>query len=175
MAHDLFGSRQATDTQTAAVEQIRTEREAANQTLAARRVAKIEPLPAQIWPPFCQDRAMTPLGIHHVNLTVGDLEASRQFYVDVLGLTVRTDRPDFPFPGWWLDVGAQQVHLIVGDVANRVEHGDHFAIQVEDIDATVDELRGHGVTVSAPRGVGLNRQCFLRDPWGNLVELQQVA
>jgi glyoxylase I family protein len=118
---------------------------------------------------------MTPLGIHHVNVTVGDLEESREFYVDVLGLTVRADRPDFPFAGWWLNVGSEQVHLVVADMTDRTAHGDHFAMQVPDIDAAVSELRDRGISVSTPRGVGANRQCFLRDPWGNLIELQQVS
>jgi glyoxylase I family protein len=117
---------------------------------------------------------MKPLGIHHVNLTVGNVEESRAFYVDVLGLHVRTDRPDFDFGGWWLDVGSQQVHLVVGP-ARSEKTGDHFAIQVADIDDCVDELRGRGINVSDPQGVGANRQSFLRDPWGNRIELQEVA
>jgi glyoxylase I family protein len=118
--------------------------------------------------------AITPLGIHHVNVTVGDSEASRAFYADVLGLTVRPDRPDFGFDGWWLDIGRQQVHLVVS-TAPRDQHNDHFAIQVADIDASVAALRERDVEVSNPKGVGANRQCFLRDPWGNLIELQQVG
>ncbi len=117
--------------------------------------------------------SMTPLGIHHVNLTVGDVEEARTFYSEVLGMTVRTDRPDFDFGGWWLNVGTQQVHLIVGEP--RTDTLDHFAIQIADIEATVEELRGRGIRVSEPQGVGSNRQSFLRDPWGNRIELQQVA
>ncbi len=38
------------------------------------------------------------------------------FYVGILGLTERADRPDFSFDGAWLDAGSQQVHLIKADV-----------------------------------------------------------
>ena len=42
---------------------------------------------------------MTPLGVHHVSINVDDVEAARRFYVDILGLTERTDRPAFCFQG----------------------------------------------------------------------------
>jgi glyoxylase I family protein len=66
---------------------------------------------------------MQPTGVHHVSINVDDVDAARQFYVDVLGLTERTDRPAFSFDGAWLDVGAQQVHLI--DAPLPPELGQH--------------------------------------------------
>ena len=114
---------------------------------------------------------MRPLGIHHVNITVADMVAARTFYVDQLGMTERTDRPDFSFDGAWLDLGSQQVHLVVGTPPDR--NNDHFAIQVADIDAAIAELRERGLKVSDAMGVGTARQCFLRDPFGNFLELQQ--
>jgi glyoxylase I family protein len=112
------------------------------------------------------------LGIHHVNVTVGDMTAAREFYIDRLGLTERTDRPDFPFDGAWIDVGGQQIHLVVG--SPRTPDRDHFAMIVGDLDAWCETLRSHGLEVSEPRGVGSARQSFLRDPFGNLIELQQI-
>ena len=35
----------------------------------------------------------------HFSVRTADMEASRRFYVDVLGFTERDDRPDFPFAG----------------------------------------------------------------------------
>jgi catechol 2,3-dioxygenase-like lactoylglutathione lyase family enzyme len=91
----------------------------------------------------------------------------------VLGLRERGDRPDFSFAGAWLDVGGQQVHLI--EAGLPADLGQHFAVRVADLDATVAELRGAGVTVSDPSPVGGNRQAFLHDPAGNLVELHEVG
>jgi glyoxylase I family protein len=110
-------------------------------------------------------------GIHHVSINVDDVAAARAFYVDVLGLRLREDRPDFGFDGAWLDCGSQQVHLIAGAVPDGL--GQHFAFEVADIDAVVTELRSGGVEVSDPRPVGPGRQCFLNDPSGNLLELNQ--
>lgn len=114
---------------------------------------------------------MQPVGIHHVSLNVDDVDAAIRFYVDVLGFSVRDDRPDFGFPGAWLDVGGQQVHLIQAPAPD--DRGQHVALQVADIEAAVAEVRGKGFEVSDAFPVGTGQQAFLHDPAGNLVELQQ--
>ncbi|HEX7131282.1 MAG TPA: VOC family protein [Iamia sp.] len=114
---------------------------------------------------------MQPVGLHYVSINVTDPVVARDFYVDVLGLVERPDRPDFGFGGAWLDAGGQQVHLI--EAAPPPAVGQHFALQVADIDAAVAELRERGVEVSDPRAVGTGRQAFLTDPDGNGVELNQ--
>ncbi len=43
---------------------------------------------------------MKTVGVHHVSINVDDLEAARAFYVDRLGLTERTDRPDLDDALW---------------------------------------------------------------------------
>lgn len=113
------------------------------------------------------------MGVHHVSVNVDDVDSALAFYVGTLGLVVRSDRPDLGFAGAWLDAGGQQVHLIEAGVpANQ---GQHFALRVDDLDATMSELRGEGVTVSDAIRIGTGRQAFLHDPAGNLVELHQVA
>ena len=112
-------------------------------------------------------------GVHHVSLNVTDAAESRRFYVEVLGFAERTDRPEFPFAGAWLQVGEQQVHLL--EVADFVPpKGQHFALQVDDLDAVRAELIERGVEVSEPAPIGeVCRQCFFTDPTGNLIELNQ--
>jgi len=114
---------------------------------------------------------MKPVAVHHVSINVDDVPAAVAFYTSVLGLTVRTDRPDFGFDGAWLDAGAQQVHLI--EAAPPADQGQHFALLVEDLAAVVAELRSAGVTVSDPSPVGTSLQSFLHDPANNLIELHQ--
>ena len=116
---------------------------------------------------------MRALGLHHVSINVSDVEAARRFYLDVLGASERTDRPDFGFGGAWLDVGAQQVHLIEAPPPD--DRGQHLALLVDDLDVAVTELRQLGVVVSDPSPVGTGRQAFTHDPSGNLVELHQPA
>jgi catechol 2,3-dioxygenase-like lactoylglutathione lyase family enzyme len=114
---------------------------------------------------------MKPIGVHHVSLNVRDVDEAARFYVERLGLARREDRPDFGFPGAWLDAGSQQVHLIEADPPATL--GQHFAIQVADLDAAIAELRGQGVDVSDASPVGTGRQAFLNDPSGNGVELHE--
>lgn len=112
-------------------------------------------------------------GVHHVSLNAIDAAASTRFYVEVLGMVQRDDRPDFPFDGAWLQSGDQQIHLL--EVADFVPpEGQHFALRVTDIRAARDHLIGHDVQVSEPSELtGICLQCFFRDPTGNLIELNQ--
>lgn len=110
--------------------------------------------------------------IHHVSINVTDVDRAEAFYVDTLGLVV-LPRPDFPFPGRWLDAGAgRQVHLI------QTEHvpddvGQHFAFRTTDLDELCEHLQASGLTVSGPKPVGAGRQAFFHDPDGNRLEIYQ--
>ena len=114
---------------------------------------------------------MRSLGVHHVAGNVEDLSAALAFYVDLLGLTPRSDRPDFGFGGAWLDAGGQQIHLVAAPPP--ADKGQHFALLVEDLDAVIVELRDKDVPVSDAFGVGAARQAFVNDPSGNTIELHQ--
>jgi catechol 2,3-dioxygenase-like lactoylglutathione lyase family enzyme len=49
--------------------------------------------------------------LNHYFVRANDLEKTKDFYVRVLGFEVM-DRPNFPFPGYWLGVnGKIQVHM----------------------------------------------------------------
>jgi catechol 2,3-dioxygenase-like lactoylglutathione lyase family enzyme len=114
---------------------------------------------------------MRASGVHHVSINVDDVDAAIRFYVDVLGLAERDDRPDFGFGGAWLDAGGQQVHLLEAAAAPAV--GQHFAFLVDDIEAAIRDIRALDVAVSDAKPVGAGRQAFLTDPAGNTVELTQ--
>ncbi len=110
--------------------------------------------------------------VHHVSINVVDLDAAVAFYRDVLELPV-LDRPPFDFGGAWFGLGEQQLHLIeVSDFTAPV--GQHFAVQVADIDATIATLGARGVRVSRTTEIpGVCRQAFFADPTGNSIELNQ--
>jgi glyoxylase I family protein len=116
---------------------------------------------------------MKPLAVHHVSINVRNVDEATRFYTEQLGLVARADRPDFGFGGAWLDAGGQQVHLIEAEPPAVV--GQHFAIQVDDLDGAVAELRAQRVAVSDVSPVGTGRQAFLSDPSGNGVELHEPA
>jgi catechol 2,3-dioxygenase-like lactoylglutathione lyase family enzyme len=126
-------------------------------------------------------------GIQHCALVVSDLERSRAFYGEALGLTEIPRPASFAFAGAWFQAGTDEVHLIVeGDTTMRAgvfEHGaglaaglvTHLAFEVDDLDAAVGRLRGHGVEIGGgpmPRGDGVE-QAFALDPDGYVVEVFQ--
>ena len=116
---------------------------------------------------------MFDIGVHHVSLNVVDAAAAIRFYVEILGMTQRDDRPVFPFEGAWLQSGDQQIHLL--EVADFVPpKGQHFALRVADMDAARAHLVARDVEVSeVTEQPGICLQCFFRDPTGNLIELNQ--
>jgi catechol 2,3-dioxygenase-like lactoylglutathione lyase family enzyme len=115
---------------------------------------------------------MKPLAVHHVSINVRDVEEALVFYEDVLCMSRRPDRPNFGFGGAWLDAGGQQLHLIEAEPPPNL--GQHFAVQIEDLRATVAELRSAGFVVSDPAPVGRSWQSFISDPSGNVVELHEA-
>ena len=95
---------------------------------------------------------VTPIGVDHVALNVPDVEGGIAFYTETLGLVQNFTRPDFGFPGAWLDTASgQQVHLIEATVPQNV--GQHFALVFEDLPAAVTEL-----PVQRAAGVGPGRR-----------------
>jgi glyoxylase I family protein len=119
---------------------------------------------------------VTPTGVDHVAINVADVPAGIEFYTDKIGLVQNFTRPDFGFPGAWLDTAnGQQIHLIEAAVPNNV--GQHFALAFDDLAAVVSELRARGLQVSDPVAVGTTgrHQAFTADPWGNGIELHQRA
>jgi glyoxylase I family protein len=117
--------------------------------------------------------------LNHVSVAVSDLEKARRFYGGLIGLA-EIPRPDFGFPGVWYALGGGlSLHVIVKDdlLARPVEphrfdvKDPHFALWVEDADATEERLSRTGRPfhdfLSTPTGL---RQLFVRDDDGNMVE-----
>jgi catechol 2,3-dioxygenase-like lactoylglutathione lyase family enzyme len=111
-----------------------------------------------------------PVGIHHVNLLFDDIDAARTFYAETMGFE-EIERPDFGFPGLWFRMGEHQLHLSPGAAPNSLQH---FALEVEDLDAALADLADRGLVVTPSDPLeGAGRQAFLTDPTGNLIELNQ--
>ena len=51
--------------------------------------------------------------IQHVGLVVSDLERSRRFYADALGLEEVERPPNFMFEGTWFRFGENEIHLLL--------------------------------------------------------------
>ena len=113
----------------------------------------------------------------HAAVLVTDLDRAKAFYGRVLGLTEKP-RPNFDFPGAWYDLGECELHLMVTlealPAAERRPRRDyHVSFQVEDLEAAKRALEEAGLpTRESSSGRG---SIFVRDPDGNLIELQASA
>ena len=117
--------------------------------------------------------------LHHTALCVTDLERSKQFYREVLGLT-EIARPAFPFGGAWYELGdGRQLHLIVHEhpLTLRGTHAidakdGHMAFRVIDYDAALAHFRALGVEcLERPDNVTPWKQLYITDPDGHIIEL----
>lgn len=133
-----------------------------------------------------------PIGfIDHVNIHCEDLEASRRFYVDVLGLR-DGERPPLAHTGAWLygsDGGDAIIHLRdrnedvgegpprqelpKGDVDRRVTGSfDHVGLNATDITAMRQRLEELGIPFKEAAFPDYElRQLYLRDPDDVKIEL----
>jgi catechol 2,3-dioxygenase-like lactoylglutathione lyase family enzyme len=117
---------------------------------------------------------MRTSGINHVSVNANDLDESVRFYVELLD-AVLLDTPNFGFPVQWLALGDTQLHLFERETKPESHH--HFGLTVEDLepvyrraeamDAFERRAFGHHL-VELPGDVA---QTYLRDPAGNLLEL----
>ena len=117
-------------------------------------------------------------GLHHVSLTVSNLERAKHFYGSILGLK-EIQRPNFDFPGAWYGIEGQQLHLIVLPSSQTIRQDKrlcsmegHFALRVKDYNKTLNWLKDKGVELlENPNSISGFAQIFCADPDGNLIEL----
>ena len=130
---------------------------------------------------------MPLIGMEHMLVLTDDIEATREFYCDALGLELG-ERPPLEFPGHWLYLdGVPCVHVAERGVYERHADAqgipasppaegtgavDHLAFNGEDYDALAERLERAGVDAAhnTVPGVGL-RQLFCRDPNGVKIEI----
>jgi hypothetical protein len=60
-----------------------------------------------------------PVTLHHVALYVSDLDRTRAFYCNVLGMHEISRPADFTFPGAYFKRGAAEVHVVVETTPGR--------------------------------------------------------
>ncbi|MGH3145229.1 MAG: VOC family protein [Rubrobacter sp.] len=117
---------------------------------------------------------MRATGFTHVSIGAADLEESINFYRDFFGME-EVPSPDFSGPVRWLRVGGLQLHLFLDDSPSPQRH--HFALDVDDFEAAYKKARETGAQVQSGNYSTVRElpdgavQMYLRDPAGNLVEV----
>lgn len=112
--------------------------------------------------------------ISHVSINARRLQESVDFYVDVLGAEPVTT-PNFGLPVQWLALGRTQLHLFEKDLTPASHH--HLGITVDDLEPVYRAAERRGAFDDDAFGNHLVElpgdvvQLYLRDPAGNLVEI----
>ena len=116
--------------------------------------------------------------INHVSVNARNLRESVDFYVDLLGAEP-VPTPNFGLPVQWLALGRTQLHLFERDLQPTSHH--HFAVTVDDVEPVYRSAERRGAfdrnafgnhLVELPGDVV---QLYVRDPAGNLVEIDQAG
>jgi lactoylglutathione lyase len=112
--------------------------------------------------------------LNHVSIHASDMEASLRFYVEVFGME-RLPSPNFSQHVEWLRLGDQQLHLFKRDTPAPAFH--HIALDVDDFEAAYLKAKELGLFDDDAFGASVRElpdgavQMYLRDPAGNLVEI----
>jgi catechol 2,3-dioxygenase-like lactoylglutathione lyase family enzyme len=125
---------------------------------------------------------MPAMSLNHYTIKVRDLEATKDFYTAIVGLTVG-DRPPLAFPGYWLYCGGVPTVHLIGKQENETaiqdsagtpaETGrlDHIAFACEGLKDMRANLARHGIKFDERVLPRLNMtQLFYYDPDGIAVE-----
>ncbi|MBR7038037.1 MAG: VOC family protein [Oscillospiraceae bacterium] len=118
-------------------------------------------------------------GIHHVSMRADSddaYERAKQFYLGVLGLTVKREWPE----GIMLDTGAGLIEIFRSGGGARICGAvRHFALAADDVDTLADRIAAAGYEVFvAPKDITIAsdppcpaRIAFCRGPLGEEIEL----
>ncbi len=119
---------------------------------------------------------MVITGINHAQITIptGSEDRARAFYCTLLGLS-EIPKPDSLAGrgGFWLQVGALQVHIGTEDNVERKATKAHLAYEVDDIETWHRILLQNSVVILDSVPIPGFARFEFRDPFDNRVEFIQ--
>ena len=106
-----------------------------------------------------EEKKARALGINHVVLEVGDLDAALEFYGKILEFKLRGKSDHNAF----IDLGDQFIQLSLGKTQGP-DDKRHFGFVVDDREPVRRALEKLGIE-------SINDRLNFRDPWGNRIEV----
>lgn len=110
--------------------------------------------------------------IDHVSVIVTNVERSRRFYGELLGLKEIARPRTFDFVVVWYELGSQQLHLLLKEHADTVSPR-HFALGVADVQQARSYFLALGIPVEETTLIPGADRFFIRDPDLNRIEVIQ--
>jgi catechol 2,3-dioxygenase-like lactoylglutathione lyase family enzyme len=105
------------------------------------------------------------VGINHVALEVGDVDAALELYGRLFDFELRGRSPGAAF----IDMGDQFLALSQGR-RQPADDGRHFGLVVDDKEAVRAAVMAEGLEL-----VGIGHRLDFMDPWGNRIEVVGYA
>ena len=118
---------------------------------------------------------MSIIGVDHVQLAMppGREARAREFYCGVLELPERPKPPELAARGGcWFESESVKIHLGV-EQDFRPSAKAHPGLLVGDLDRVLNRCREKGFQATEPELIEATRRAFVRDPFGNRIELME--
>jgi catechol 2,3-dioxygenase-like lactoylglutathione lyase family enzyme len=110
--------------------------------------------------------------LDHCSVIITDVERSRRFYGNLLGLTEINKPRTFDFVVLWYDLGNMHIHLLLKDRPDT-QSPRHFALRVADAATARRYFQTQGVATEETTPIPGADRFFIRDPDGNRIEIIQ--
>ena len=123
--------------------------------------------------------------IHHIAISVRDLEKSSNFYKNIFGFEGEKEFKRKDLGAKVIFLKLNDIHLELWQFDKQIENKDnfsnlsilgikHIAFEVDNIEEKYKELKSKGFKISEPKlGASGGRYCFLKDPDGLPIELYE--
>lgn len=120
------------------------------------------------------------IGLQHVSVPMppGGNDKAREFYGKALGLEEKTPPStleDQQLVWFRLGDGEQELHVFPEEGPNGQGAGQHPCIRVENLDEWREQLARNGVEIEETTPIANRPRFFIRDPFGNRIEVTQVT
>jgi catechol 2,3-dioxygenase-like lactoylglutathione lyase family enzyme len=110
--------------------------------------------------------------IDHVSVLITNVERSRRFYRELLGLKEIAKPRTFDFVALWFEIGNHQLHLLLKDKPDT-RSPRHFALRVADVASARAFCQSRGVATEETTKIPGCDRFFVYDPDGNRIEIIQ--
>jgi catechol 2,3-dioxygenase-like lactoylglutathione lyase family enzyme len=117
--------------------------------------------------------------LDHITIITKNLDETKKFYINILGMKINNNRPPFNFDGAWLDLNNRPVvHIIVKEnhaISSDKPTLDHVAFRAKNIESIKKRLDQYNISydekITPDNQV---HQIFTVDPNGIKIELSKL-
>ena len=105
----------------------------------------------------------------------GHEDEARHFYGQVLNMEEKPVPQSIAHQGLiWFRAGDDEIHIFREESLGRGSTEQHFCLHVDDLAWYRDRFEHHGVPIEETIGVTNRPRFFVRDPFGNKIEMTEV-